>query len=95
LDSTLLAVSPQSPYNRMVMPLMSVSATLKRGGETLFDGALRSAIDPDVDYHYGAAVPSVELGDELTISVDAPPQTARHEGYEMAFFGMDEATLTL
>ncbi|WP_135853785.1 iron transporter [Halorussus salinus] len=92
---TYLAVSPRSPYNRMVVPLMSVSATLKRGGETLHDGALRSAIDPDVDYHYGAAVPSVESGDELTISVDAPPQTARHEGYEMAFFGMDEATLTL
>lgn len=92
---TYLAVSPRSPYNRMVMPLMSVSATLKRDGETLHDGVLRSAIDPDVDYHYGAAVPSVESGDELTISVDAPPQTARHEGYEMAFFGMDEATLTL
>lgn len=92
---TYLAVSPRSPYNRMVMPLMSVSATLKRGDETLFDGALRSAIDPEMDCHYGAAVPSVESGDELTISVDAPPQTARHEGYEMAFFGMDEATLTL
>jgi hypothetical protein len=32
----------------------------------------------------------VESSDELTITVDPPPQTARHEGYETAFFEMSD-----
>ncbi|MFB6121112.1 MAG: iron transporter [Halobacteriaceae archaeon] len=94
-DETYLAVSPRTPYNRYMLPLMSLSATLKRGSETIYDGILQSTIDPELRYHYGAAVSGVESGDELTITVDAPPQTARHEGYEMAFLEMNEMSVTL
>ncbi|MFB6096158.1 MAG: iron transporter [Haloferacaceae archaeon] len=94
-DETYLAVSARTPYNRYPLPLMSLSATLKRGGETVYDDALRAAIDPDLRSHYGAVLSGVESGDELTITVDAPPQTARHEGYETAFLKMPAVTLTL
>lgn len=94
-DQTYLAVSPRTPYNRYMLPLMSLSGTLERDGTAVYDGILQSTLDPDVGYHYGAAVPSVQSGDELTITVDAPPQTARHKGYETTFFEMPAMTLTL
>lgn len=94
-NDTYIAVSPRTPYNRFMLPLMSLSGTLTRGNETIYDGILQSTIDPDLSYHYGAVVSGVESGDELTITVEAPPQTARHEGYEMAFFEMDEMTMSL
>lgn len=94
-DETYLAVSPRTPYNRYMLPLMSLSATLTRGDETIYDDVLKPALDPDLDHHYGAAVSGVESGDELTITVDAPPQVSRHEGYETAFLGMPEMQLTL
>lgn len=94
-NQTYLAVSPRTPYNHYVMPMMSLSGTLSRGGDTIYDGALQSTIDPGLHYHYGAVVPSIESGDELTIAVESPPQTARHEGYEKAFFEMDDMTISL
>ncbi|MFB6301860.1 MAG: iron transporter [Haloferacaceae archaeon] len=94
-DETYLAVSPRTPYSRYILPLMSLSATLRRGDEILYGGPLRTTIDPDLRYHYGAAVPGVESGDDLAITVDAPPQTARHEGYETAFLDMAGMDLTL
>lgn len=94
-DETYLAVSPRTPYNRYMLPLMSLSATLQREGRTVYDGILQSTIDPELGYHYGAAVTGVDSGDELTITVEAPPQTARHEGYETAFFAMDDMSVTL
>jgi hypothetical protein len=92
---TYLAVSPRTPYNSYPLPMMSLSATLTRGDGTVYEGDLPAAIDPDLRYHYGVAVPDVASGDDLRIAVDAPPQTARHEGYETAFLDMDAATLTL
>jgi hypothetical protein len=93
---TYLAASARTPYSRLVIPAMALSGTLKRGGETVFDGELQRTLDPELNYHYGAAVESVQSGDELTISVDTPPQTARHEGYETAFLdGMEPMTLTV
>ena len=83
-----LAVSARTPYNRVPLPFMSLSATFDRNGETVFDGSLQQTLDPELDYHYGAAVQSLESGDTLTISVDAPPQASRHEGYETAFLEM-------
>jgi hypothetical protein len=75
--------------------MMSLSASLERDGSTIFDGSLPAAIDPERNYHYGATVDGIESGDELTITVDAPPQAARHEGYETAFLDMDAMDLTL
>lgn len=94
-DSTYLAVSPRTPYNRYPLPFMSLSATLSRDGSTVYDDILYDALGPDLGYHYGAAVDGVESGDSLTVTVDAPPQVSRHEGYETAFVTMPEMEMTL
>ncbi|MDS0478363.1 iron transporter [Natrinema sp. 1APR25-10V2] len=94
-SETYLVVSPRTPYNRYMLPLMSLSGRLERDGTSIFDGILQATIDPELDYHYGAIVSDVQSSDELTITVDAPPQIARHEGYEMAFIEMPEMTLTV
>ncbi|MEF8888264.1 MAG: hypothetical protein V5A30_10685, partial [Haloarculaceae archaeon] len=98
-EGTYLAVSARTRYNRMVIPAMGLAGTLTRGDETVFDGRLVRTLDPDLGYHYGAVIGSVEPGDELTLSVTTQPQTARHEGYETAFGGlkggMDDVTLTV
>lgn len=90
-----LAVSPRTPYNQFPIPFMSLSATLTRNGTPVFDGSLQPTIDPTFTYHYGAAVKSIKPGDTLTITVDAPPQVARHEGYETAFLDMPKTQLTI
>jgi hypothetical protein len=94
-EKTYLAVSARTPHNRYVLPAMSLSATVARGNETVFDGALQATLDPALNYHYGASVESIESGDEIDIVVDAPPQVARHEGYETAFLKMPSRTLTV
>ena len=93
--ASYLAVSARTPYNRMVLPAMALEGTLSRGGETVFDGALTRTLDPDLNYHYGAAVGNVEAGDDLELRVTTPPQVARHEGYETAFINMEPAEVTL
>jgi uncharacterized protein involved in high-affinity Fe2+ transport len=94
-DEQYLAVSPRTPHNRYGLPLASLSATLTREGESVFDDVLPATLAPDMGPHYGAVVSSVESGDSLTVTVDAPPQMARHEGYETAFLAMDAMTLSL
>jgi uncharacterized protein involved in high-affinity Fe2+ transport len=94
-DGTYLAVSARTPYNRYPLPFMSLSATLTRRGETIASSDLTATLEPDLGYHYGAVVDSVESGDTLDLTVAAPPQIARHEGYETAFVGMDAVSLTL
>jgi len=94
-EGEYLYVSARTPYNRMVLPAMALEATLEREGETVFEGELTRTLDPELRYHYGAAVPAVEAGDTLTLSMTVPPQVARHEGYEVAFVEPGETTLTL
>ncbi len=94
-DESYLAVSPRTPHSRFPLPLMSLSGTLRRGGETVFDDFLTGAVDPELNAHYGATVSGVEAGDDLEVTVDAPPQLARHEGYETAFFDMESMSITL
>jgi hypothetical protein len=84
-----LLVSPRTPYNQLVLPRMRLSATVERGGETVFDGRLRPTLDDELDYHYGATVPAGAV-DRLTVRVETPPQVARHEGYETAFLTRGE-----
>ncbi|WP_115865021.1 iron transporter [Halorussus litoreus] len=93
--TTYLAVSPRTPYNRYPLPFMSLSATLTRDGKSVYDDVLLAGIDPDLGYHYGAAIDGVESGDSLTVTVDAPPQISRHEGYETAFVEMGEMEMTV
>jgi hypothetical protein len=94
-SGTYLAVSARTPYNRYPLPFMSLSATLSRDGDTVFRGDLTDTLHPDLAYHYGAVVDGVQSGDTLELTVDAPPQIARHEGYETAFLSMDPLELTL
>lgn len=88
-----LAVSGRTPYNRYPLPFMSVAGTVSRGETTLFDGPLKATLDPDLNYHYGAVVDDVAPGDTIELEVGAPPQVARHEGYETAFVEMGPMTI--
>ncbi|WP_136716842.1 DUF7350 domain-containing protein [Halorientalis salina] len=90
-----LAVSARTPHNRMIVPAMSLAGTLTRGDSEVFADTLTRTLDPDLNYHYGAVVDSVESGDTLSLQVETPPQVARHEGYETAFLDMPDAEVTL
>ena len=92
-----LYTSARTPYNRMVIPAMALEAALSRKGEAVFEGDLTRTLDPDLGYHYGAALgdTGIEAGDDLTLSVPTPPQVARHEGYETAFLDMPPVEVTL
>lgn len=94
-EDAYLLVSPRTPYNSVPLPLMSLSATLEHDGDVVHDGALSAGIAPDVGYHYGAEVSGIASGDDLTLTVDSPPQMSRHEGYETAFLDMPDVELTL
>ncbi|WP_430639572.1 DUF7350 domain-containing protein [Haloferax volcanii] len=90
VDGAYLYVSARTPHNEFVLPMMGVRATLERDGTTTLDGArLARTLDPDLSYHYGTGVEAVESGDALTLSVDVPPQVARHDGYETAFMAFE------
>jgi len=93
-DRSYLAVSLRTPHNRYPVPMAALSATVTRDGSTVFEGALPSTVDPELGYHYGALA-AVRSGDEVTISVDTPPQVARHEGYETAFSDIPDVSLTV
>jgi len=67
----------------------------RRDGEPLASGDLRATLDPELGYHYGAALGDAADGDDLTVRVETPPQAARHAGYETAFLEMPPVTLTL
>jgi hypothetical protein len=92
-SGSYLAVSARTPYNRYPLPSMSLSGELSRNGDPVFDGFLRPTLDSDLNYHYGAIVDGIRSGDALQLGVGAPPQVARHEGYETAFFEMGPMTL--
>lgn len=59
---------------------------------------LTEAVDPTLGHHYGAESDVLSTGqstaDErettITISVETPPQVARHDGYETAFRAFDD-----
>ena len=93
-NRSYLAVSLRTPHNSYPVPMAALSATVTRDGRSVFEGSLPSTVDPDLGYHYGALA-AVRSGDELTISVDTPPQVARHEGYETAFFDVPDVSLTV
>jgi hypothetical protein len=79
-DDPYLAVSARTAYNRLPLPELQLSVRAGDGDPV----DLRPAVDPDLGYHYGAAVPGA--GDaSLSLRVETPPQVTRHEGYETAF----------
>jgi len=85
-----LSVSARTPYNRFVLPAMSLSASAGS-----FDGDLVRTLDPDLGYHYGAAIPELTEADRLRLAVTMPPQIGRHEGYERAFLTMPPMELSI
>ncbi len=86
-DGSYLAVSPRTPHNRVMLPLMALSARVNRGEETVFEGALAGTLDPELGFHYGAST-GMEKGDAVRIGIESVPQIARHDGYETAFLEM-------
>jgi hypothetical protein len=96
---TYIAVSAQTPYNRLVVPGMGLDMTITSTGHgeerTLFDGPLQPALDPEFGFHYGGMVDHLHSGDEIELTVTTPPQVARHEGYETAFLNMATMTFTV
>jgi len=92
---TYLAVCPRTPYNDLIVPFTSLSATVERDGSVVAEGALAETLDGEYGHHYGLAVDELAAGDRVTISVDTPPQVARHDGYETAFFEFEPVTYTV
>lgn len=90
-DELYLAVFPRTPYNRFYLPRTALSAVIDRGGRRT-TRRLPAAIDPDLGHHYGTSIEPLASGDRMTISVDSPPQLARHEGYETAFLETGSVT---
>lgn len=87
-----LAVSPRTPYNGILLPFCSLSATVDRDGTTVLAEPLQEALAPDFGHHYGLGIDSLQAGDRLTITVDSPPAVSRHDGYETAFFEFEDIT---
>jgi hypothetical protein len=88
-DSQYLLVSPRTPYNAIPFAQMELSATVTReNGDTSYEGRVPAAVDHEVGIHYGVDVEGLSSGDRIELSIDAPPQVSRHDGYETAFFEM-------
>lgn len=87
-EETTLLVSPRTPYNRVPLADMSMRATLEREDESRSEADLEQTIDGEHGLHYAGSLADAAAGDRVTVEVDAPPQVARHQGYETAFLEM-------
>ncbi|WP_226007343.1 iron transporter [Natrinema salinisoli] len=94
-DGTYLAVSPRTPYNDIILPFTSLSASVERDGSTLRKGSLTETLDGEFGHHYGLEVDELTDGDRVTVLIDSPPQVSRHDGYETAFFEFEALTYTV
>jgi uncharacterized protein involved in high-affinity Fe2+ transport len=88
-------VRSRTPYNDVVLPLTSLSATVERDGTVVSDGILAETLDDEFGHHYGLAVDELAADDRVTVTVESPPQVSRHDGYETAFFEFDDVTYTV
>ena len=94
-DDYYLAVSPRTPYNRGMLPMMTIDATVERDGEEVVDTQLTDTLDHEFGYHYALRTDDLEAGDTLTLSFPAPPQVSRHAGYETAFLEIEPVEYTI
>lgn len=90
-----LVVSPQTRYNRYLMPLMSVAAVVERDGEIIYEGSLQSSLHQDLGLFYGVNVSNFRDGDTVNVAIKAPSQVARGLGYEEAFLKTETFKFTL
>lgn len=94
-DDRYLAVSPRTPYNRGTLPMTALSYEQRRAGEPVSSGSLTATLDHELGFHYGAALADPRTGDAVTVTVDTPPQAARHAGYQTAFREMPPVEVEL
>lgn len=94
-ETPYLAVYPRTPYNDFALPLMAISVTLEDAGSTLLETTLQETVDHELGHHYGAGSSEIAAADTAIVTVDTPPQVARHDGYETAFFEFDPLTFDL
>ncbi|ELZ00940.1 DUF7350 domain-containing protein [Natrialba asiatica] len=100
-----LLVSPRTPYNRVPLPDAALTASTERDGELVAEYELEQTLDSEYGHHYGVVVSgtgsdtsdsesssAIRSGDSVIVSVDSPPQVARHQGYETAFLEMEAVT---
>ncbi|GGJ01853.1 iron transporter [Halobellus salinus] len=92
-DDPYLYASARTPHNGIIIPMMGLEGVVRRDGEVAWESTLQSGLDPDLGYHYGASVPGVREGDEVTITTTVPPQVARHDGYETAFLEIGDVSV--
>ncbi|MFP9190185.1 iron transporter [Natronosalvus vescus] len=89
-DGWYLAVSPRTPYNRCVLPLMALEVTVEGEGH-----ALTETMDHELGHHYGVVLESEPDGANLDLEVVTPPQVSRHRGYETAFRDMSSMSTVI
>jgi len=95
-EQPYLLVSPRTPYNRIPLPEMSITATGYRDGEAVFsDEPLSAALDHGVDYHYGLAADSLDTIEGVRLDVTSDPRVSRHDGYETAFRDMESVEFSV
>jgi hypothetical protein len=102
-EGQYLSVSPRTPYNRGMLPMMTIDITVDREGEDepVIDTQLTDSLDHEFGYHYTLRTAALENGEEIqdgdtiTLSFPSPPQVSRHQGYETAFLDMEPVELTV
>ena len=94
-DEFYLAVSPRSPYNRLMLPSMALGYEIERDGEVVDEGSLRDTLDHELGYHYGTALDELSGGETLSVTVETIPNVSRHAGYDTAFNEPGSATYTV
>jgi hypothetical protein len=93
VDGSYVYLSARTPYNQIVLPMMGLTLSVRRDGTTVLDRRLERTLDPEAGYHYGTGGVRLTSADDITITIDVPPQVARHDGYETAFIEMDTVSL--
>ena len=95
-ETPYLAVTAATRYSELVIPSMGLAGTLTGadGDPVIEDVSLEPSLDPEFGFHYGAAVAGATGEETATVAVTTPPQVARHEGYETAFFETPTVELT-
>ncbi|WP_226482972.1 DUF7350 domain-containing protein [Natrinema amylolyticum] len=94
-EGRYLLVSPRTPYNRVPLVNTSLRAVVRRDGSTVEDLELTQTLDAEVGLHYGRSGADVRPGDSVMLEIESPPQAARHQGYETAFFDMEPLELVV
>ncbi|MGM0446871.1 MAG: DUF7350 domain-containing protein [Methanobacteriota archaeon] len=94
-DARYLVVSPRTPYNRSMLPMAAIDYALSRGGNGVASGALDTALDDEIGYHYGTPLDDIASGDRLSLSVATAANVSRHAGYETALLETGEVEVSL